>query len=117
MTTTYNLARLYEALHEFDKADKFYRNILRDHPNYVDCKNLVLTNYELICDVTQWLYFFAQFQIVLWSYSSYVNIQYRGFGMQFIYLFYMWQKFFCIHSICFPFYLLLPYLSFQIDEL
>ncbi|KAK3762672.1 hypothetical protein RRG08_059019 [Elysia crispata] len=37
VTTTYNLARLYEALHEFDKADKFYRNILRDHPNYVDC--------------------------------------------------------------------------------
>ena len=38
VTTTYNLARLYEALHEFDKADKFYRNILRDHPNYVDCE-------------------------------------------------------------------------------
>ncbi|CAG5134684.1 unnamed protein product [Candidula unifasciata] len=37
VTTTYNLARLYEALHEYDKADKFYRNILRDHPNYVDC--------------------------------------------------------------------------------
>ena len=38
VTTTYNLARLYEALHEYDKADKFYRNILRDHPNYVDCE-------------------------------------------------------------------------------
>ncbi|KAK7475279.1 hypothetical protein BaRGS_00033510 [Batillaria attramentaria] len=37
VTTTYNLARLYEALHEYDKAAKFYRNILRDHPNYVDC--------------------------------------------------------------------------------
>ena len=38
VTTTYNLARLYEALHEYDKAAKFYRNILRDHPNYVDCQ-------------------------------------------------------------------------------
>lgn len=38
VTTTYNLARLYEALHEYDKAAKFYRNILRDHPNYVDCE-------------------------------------------------------------------------------
>jgi tetratricopeptide (TPR) repeat protein len=38
VTTTYNLARLYEALHEYDKADKYYRNILHDHPNYVDCE-------------------------------------------------------------------------------
>ncbi|XP_050409526.1 RNA polymerase-associated protein CTR9 homolog [Patella vulgata] len=37
VTTTYNLARLYESLNEFDKADKLYRTILRDHPNYVDC--------------------------------------------------------------------------------
>ncbi|XP_067654573.1 RNA polymerase-associated protein CTR9 homolog isoform X2 [Haliotis asinina] len=37
VTTTYNLARLYEALNEYDKADKLYRNILREHPNYVDC--------------------------------------------------------------------------------
>ncbi|XP_013407912.1 RNA polymerase-associated protein CTR9 homolog, partial [Lingula anatina] len=37
VTTTYNLARLYEALHEDDKAERLYKNILREHPNYVDC--------------------------------------------------------------------------------
>lgn len=37
VTTTYNLARLYEATHEYDKAEKLYKNILREHPNYVDC--------------------------------------------------------------------------------
>ena len=37
VTTTYNLARLYEALHESDRAEKLYKNILREHPNYVDC--------------------------------------------------------------------------------
>ena len=34
----YNLARLYEALYEFDKAEKIYKDILREHPNYIDCK-------------------------------------------------------------------------------
>ena len=38
VTTTYNLGRLYEATHEYDKAEKLYKNILREHPNYVDCK-------------------------------------------------------------------------------
>ena len=37
VTTTYNLGRLYEALHESDRAEKLYKNILREHPNYVDC--------------------------------------------------------------------------------
>ncbi|CAB3985096.1 RNA polymerase-associated CTR9 homolog [Paramuricea clavata] len=37
VTTNYNLARLYEATSEFDLADKLYKNILREHPNYVDC--------------------------------------------------------------------------------
>ncbi|XP_034728614.1 RNA polymerase-associated protein CTR9 homolog [Etheostoma cragini] len=37
VTTSYNLARLYEALCEFHEADKLYKNILREHPNYVDC--------------------------------------------------------------------------------
>lgn len=37
MTTTYNLARLYEATHEYDDAERLYKSILRDHPNYVDC--------------------------------------------------------------------------------
>ncbi|KAL5007726.1 hypothetical protein ScPMuIL_016532 [Solemya velum] len=37
VTTTYNLARLYEATHEYDEAERLYKNILREHPNYVDC--------------------------------------------------------------------------------
>lgn len=38
VTTSYNLARLYEALCEFHEAEKLYKNILREHPNYVDCE-------------------------------------------------------------------------------
>ncbi|KAK1131233.1 protein required for normal CLN1 and CLN2 G1 cyclin expression [Melipona bicolor] len=37
VTTTYNLARLNEALCIFDKAAKLYRAILDKHPKYVDC--------------------------------------------------------------------------------
>lgn len=40
VTTTYNLARLNEALCQFDRAEKLYKDILREHPNYVDCKYL-----------------------------------------------------------------------------
>ena len=43
VTITYNLARLYETTHENDKAEKLYKNILRDHPNYIDC------TFKLIC--------------------------------------------------------------------
>lgn len=37
VTINYNLARLYEALHLYDKAEKNYKDILREHPNYIDC--------------------------------------------------------------------------------
>ncbi|XP_074121882.1 RNA polymerase-associated protein CTR9 homolog [Sminthopsis crassicaudata] len=37
VTTSYNLARLYEAMCEFHEAEKLYKDILREHPNYVDC--------------------------------------------------------------------------------
>ncbi|XP_072278367.1 RNA polymerase-associated protein CTR9 homolog [Pyxicephalus adspersus] len=37
VTTTYNLARLFEALCEFHESERLYKNILREHPNYVDC--------------------------------------------------------------------------------
>lgn len=37
VTTNYNLSRLHESLCEFDKAEALCKNILRDHPNYVDC--------------------------------------------------------------------------------
>lgn len=39
VTVTYNLARVYEGLHLYLKAENLYKNILREHPNYVDCKN------------------------------------------------------------------------------
>jgi RNA polymerase-associated protein CTR9 len=37
VTMNYNLARLFEEMCEFDKADKLYKDILKEHPNYVDC--------------------------------------------------------------------------------
>ncbi|KAH0812155.1 hypothetical protein GEV33_010635 [Tenebrio molitor] len=37
VTITYNLARLNEALCLFDKSEKLYKDILKEHPNYVDC--------------------------------------------------------------------------------
>lgn len=37
VTMTYNLARLNEALCSFDEADKLYKDILKEHPNYIDC--------------------------------------------------------------------------------
>ena len=33
----YNLARIYEALCQHDKAEKLYKEILMDCPNYIDC--------------------------------------------------------------------------------
>lgn len=37
VTTTYNLARVYEAHCMFDKAEKLYKDVLKEHPNYIDC--------------------------------------------------------------------------------
>ncbi|XP_077994649.1 RNA polymerase-associated protein CTR9 homolog [Glandiceps talaboti] len=37
VTTSYNLARLHEATFAYDKAARLYKNILEEHPNYVDC--------------------------------------------------------------------------------
>ena len=37
VTMRYNLARVYEASFEFDKAETLYKEILREHPKYVDC--------------------------------------------------------------------------------
>lgn len=37
ITMTYNMARLYEEMCEFDQSDKLYKNILKEHPNYIDC--------------------------------------------------------------------------------
>lgn len=38
VTIKYNLARLHEMFCEFDKAEKLYKEILQEHPNYVDCR-------------------------------------------------------------------------------
>lgn len=37
VTMTYNLARLNETMCSFDEADKLYKDILKEHPNYIDC--------------------------------------------------------------------------------
>ncbi|XP_038047664.1 RNA polymerase-associated protein CTR9 homolog [Patiria miniata] len=37
VSVSYNLARLYESMFQFDKAEKLYKDVLREHPNYVDC--------------------------------------------------------------------------------
>lgn len=37
VTMKYNLARLNEAMSSFDVADKLYKEILKEHPNYIDC--------------------------------------------------------------------------------
>ena len=33
----YNLARVYEALCQHDKAERLYKDILLECPNYIDC--------------------------------------------------------------------------------
>jgi len=37
VTTTYNLARIYEVLCQFQKAEGFYKDIIKEHPTYIDC--------------------------------------------------------------------------------
>ncbi|EGG16854.1 RNA polymerase II complex component [Cavenderia fasciculata] len=37
ITTTYNLARLYESMNKFDQARQLYKGIIKEHPNYMDC--------------------------------------------------------------------------------
>lgn len=37
VTINYNLGRLYEATHNYKNAEQIYKDILREHPNYVDC--------------------------------------------------------------------------------
>ena len=37
VTMTYNLARVFEAECHFDRAEKLYKDVLKKHPNYIDC--------------------------------------------------------------------------------
>lgn len=36
-TINYNMARLFESLNESEQAVREYKDILREHPNYIDC--------------------------------------------------------------------------------
>lgn len=53
VTTSYNLARVYEAMCNYGEAEKLYKDILKEHPNYVDCKSKhiqysIVTIYSMI---------------------------------------------------------------------
>lgn len=37
VTTNYNLARVLEAQFQYQKAEIYYKDILKEHPNYIDC--------------------------------------------------------------------------------
>ena len=37
VTIRYNLARVYETLCQHDRAERLYKDILLQHPNYIDC--------------------------------------------------------------------------------
>ncbi|KYQ90462.1 RNA polymerase II complex component [Tieghemostelium lacteum] len=37
VTTTYNLARLYEVSKQMERAIPLYKGLLKEHPNYIDC--------------------------------------------------------------------------------
>ncbi|XP_015748748.1 PREDICTED: RNA polymerase-associated protein CTR9 homolog [Acropora digitifera] len=68
VTTTYNLSRLHESLCEFDKAEALYKNILREHPNYVDCKSTkILMNVFNYCTRLRSGYGFHFSLTVEWS--------------------------------------------------
>ena len=41
VTIKYNTSRLHEMFCQYDKAEKLYKEILQDHPNYVDCKFMI----------------------------------------------------------------------------
>lgn len=37
VTVLYNLARIYEEKCQFQIAESYYKDILKEHPNYIDC--------------------------------------------------------------------------------
>ena len=41
ITIMYNMARLHEDFREHDRAEVLYKNILRQHPNYIDCMSFM----------------------------------------------------------------------------
>lgn len=77
VTTTYNLSRLHESLCEFDKAEALYKNILREHPNYVDCKSAKIlmnvffsycTRLRVKCN------FWSLKMLILWDWSFWFSL-------------------------------------------
>eukprot|EP00118_Oscarella_pearsei_P009930 m.58713 g.58713 ORF g.58713 m.58713 type:complete len:1092 (+) comp34825_c0_seq5:588-3863(+) len=59
VTITYNLARLHEASHEHGKAEILYKNILREHPSYIDCYlrlGCIARDREQIYEASDWFH-------------------------------------------------------------
>lgn len=57
VTTTYNLARLYEGLCEFEKAENLYKEILKEHSRYIDCYlrlGCIARDKEQIYEASDW---------------------------------------------------------------
>lgn len=44
VSMTYNLARIFETQHKFQKAETLYKDILKKHPSYIDCILILPTN-------------------------------------------------------------------------
>lgn len=58
VTTTYNLARIFEAQCQFQKAETYYKDILKEHPNYIDCiLNICL------CFLTTILFYITRYRL------------------------------------------------------
>lgn len=57
ITMKYNLARLYEGRHETETAARLYKEILKKHPNYIDCYlrlGCIARDRGLIYDASEW---------------------------------------------------------------
>lgn len=57
ITIKYNLARLFEGKHETETAAKLYKDILKKHPNYIDCYlrlGCIARDRGLIYDASEW---------------------------------------------------------------
>lgn len=50
VTITYNVARTNEALCQFDRAEVLYKDILKEHPNYIDCKSTSISQCFIVIE-------------------------------------------------------------------
>lgn len=91
VSMNYNMARLLESQFEFDKAEKFYKDILREHPSYVDCK-------FACCCCCCCLFSKCSLVILSGSFDALSDLFYRVFFTQFKMLFYIHINHTCIMS-------------------